>query len=137
MEFPELKRKIMQWQEDWDPDCTLVENRGAGTMLLQELRKSGISVTPSQVKGTEDKITRLNAVADLWHSGLVWYIPTQANERTVLQLNDFPATEHDDLTDCMSQAMKYLRKGGSIRLPMDYKIVENDNWQYPREGYYN
>jgi predicted phage terminase large subunit-like protein len=136
MEFPELKRKIKVWQEEWDCDCTLIEDKGSGSMLLQELRRAGMSVTASKVKGVEDKVTRLNSVADLFHSGLVFYIPTQANERTVQQVADFPACEHDDLTDTVSQALRKVRKGGMIELPMDLKTDAGDEWMPPANGYY-
>jgi predicted phage terminase large subunit-like protein len=105
-------------------------------MLLQELRRAGMSVTASKVKGTDDKVTRLNSVADLFHSGLVFYIPTQANERTVQQTADFPATDHDDLVDTTSQALRYVRKGGMIELPMDYKTNPGDAYEPPINGYY-
>jgi predicted phage terminase large subunit-like protein len=136
LEFPELKRKIRDWQKEFDPDCTLIESKGSGEMLIQEMRRSGLSVTPAKVKGIEDKITRLNSVADLVHSGLVFYIPTQQNERLVQQVNDVPAVEHDDLCDAFVHAMRHIRKGGSIELPMDYKMKDVDEYMPPENGYY-
>lgn len=135
MEFPELKRKIKEWQEEFNPDCTLIEDKGSGSMLIQEMRRAGMSVNAARVKGIEDKVTRLNSVADLFHSGLVWFIPTRTNERTVNQVADFPACDHDDLTDTVAHALRHVRKGGMIRLPMDVK-VNSDEYEAPTEGYY-
>jgi hypothetical protein len=55
----------------------------------------------------------------------------------VQQVADFPATEHDDLTDTVSQALRKVRKGGMVELPMDLKVkADDDGWQYPKNGYY-
>ena len=135
MEYPELKRKIKEWQQEFDVDCTLIEDKGSGAILLQDLRRAGLSVTPARVKGIEDKVTRLNSVADLVHSGLVFFVPTPQNERVVTQVNDFPATEHDDLTDALAHGLRHLRKGGSIELPFDHRSTVEE-WNPPAEGYY-
>jgi phage terminase large subunit-like protein len=66
----------------------------------------------------------------------VFYIPTQQNERLVQQVNDVPAVEHDDLCDAFVHAMRHIRKGGSIELPMDYKMKDVDEYMPPENGYY-
>jgi predicted phage terminase large subunit-like protein len=74
--------------------------------------------TPS--KGN-DKVARLNAVADIFASGRVWVPQTNWAEEVVEEVASFPSGEHDDLVDSTSQAIMRFRKGGFIRLPSDYE----------------
>jgi predicted phage terminase large subunit-like protein len=72
--------------------------------------------TPS--KGN-DKIARLNAVADIFASGRVWVPRTHWAEELVEEVASFPSGEHDDLVDSMTQALLRFRRGGFIRLESD------------------
>ena len=135
MEYPELKRKIIDWQKEFEPDCTLIESKGSGEILIQDMRRMGLSVTPAKIKGVEDKITRLNSVADMFTSGLVFYIPTIQNERVIQQVNDVPAVDHDDLCDALVHGLRHIRRGGTIQLPMDRKS-ETEEYHAPENGYY-
>ena len=45
------------WQE-YDPDMILIEQKGSGMPLTQELRRMGIPVTPF-TPGRADKFTRM------------------------------------------------------------------------------
>ena len=72
--------------------------------------------TPS--KGN-DKIARLNAVADIFASGRVWVPNTHWAEELVDEVASFPSGEHDDLVDSCSQAIMRFRRGGFIRLASD------------------
>ena len=72
--------------------------------------------TPS--KGN-DKIARLNAVADIFASGRVWIPNTHWAEELVDEVASFPSGEHDDLVDSTSQAIMRFRRGGFIRLDSD------------------
>jgi predicted phage terminase large subunit-like protein len=123
VEFPELKDLAMREWKEWEPDAFIVEKKSAGTQLYQELRRLGIPVqefTPG--RNTGDKIARLNAVADIVRSGMVWY---PAGRRWAEELVEdcvaFPYGTHDDLVDCTSMALARFRNGGFIRLPTDYK----------------
>jgi phage terminase large subunit-like protein len=72
--------------------------------------------TPS--KGN-DKIARLNAVADIFASGRVWVPNTHWADELVEEVASFPSGEHDDLVDSTSQALLRFRRGGFIRLDSD------------------
>ena len=135
MEYPELRRKISDWQKEFNPDCTLIEDKGSGSILIQDMRRSGVSVTAARVKGVEDKITRLNSVADMFTSGLVFYIPTPQNARVIQQVNDVPAVDHDDLCDALVHGLRHIRRGGTIQLPMDRKS-DTEEYFGPPEGFY-
>jgi predicted phage terminase large subunit-like protein len=72
----------------------------------------------SPTKGN-DKIARLNAVADIFASGMVWVPNTNWAEELIEEVASFPAGDHDDLVDSMTQALLRYRKGGFIRLASD------------------
>lgn len=123
LEFPDLKRLAFERYSHWQPDCFIVERKSSGIPLYQELRRAGVPVqefTPSRASG--DKIMRLNAVADIFRSGMVWYpVGKRWAEEVVEQVAAFPEVEHDDLTDTVSMALARFRAGGFIRLPSDYE----------------
>ena len=72
--------------------------------------------TPSR---GNDKISRVNAVSDLFASGVVWAPETRWAEETIEQFAGFPNMEHDDLVDSTTQALLRFRQGGWIRTAMD------------------
>jgi phage terminase large subunit-like protein len=90
--------------------------------------------TPS--KGN-DKIARLNAVADIFASGRVWVPNTHWAEELVEEVASFPSGEHDDLVDSMTQALLRYRKGGFLRLPSDEEDEVKQFKSRRRAGYYN
>lgn len=133
MEFPELKQKAYEEYKEWEPDATIVEAKAAGSPLIFELRAMGIPVQEFTPSKGNDKIARLNAVADLFASGRVWVPNTRWAEELVEEVASFPSGEHDDLVDSMSQALLRYRKGGFIRLHTD----EEDEPVYPvKREYY-
>ena len=134
VEFPELKELALEEWEEWQPDSFIVEKKSSGTPLFQELRRMGIPVqefTPH--RGTGDKIARINAVADIVKSGMVWYpVGRRWAEEVIEQVAAFPASEHDDMVDCVSMALARFRNGGFIRLETD----ERDEPTYRRRAAY-
>lgn len=126
VEFPELKDLAFREWKDWEPDAFIVEKKSAGTQLYQELRRSGIPVqefTPS--KSTGDKVARINAVADILRSGMVWYPEGRRwADEVIEQCVAFPYGSHDDMVDCVSMALARYRQGGFIELPSDWRDPE-------------
>ena len=119
MEFPELKTRAHEEYKKWEPDACIVEAKAAGSPLIFELRAMGIPVQEFTPSKGNDKIARLNAVADLFASGRVWVPDTRWAEELVEEVASFPSGEHDDLVDSCSQALLRYRKGGFIRLDSD------------------
>lgn len=136
VEFPELKDLAIQEWKEWEPDAFIVEKKSSGIPLYQELRRMGIPVqefTPN--RGTGDKIARLNAVADIIRSGMVWYPEGRRwAEEVIEQSVAFPYGTHDDLVDCLSMVLSRYRQGGFITLPSDYRDPEYLN--RPRRAAY-
>ena len=119
MEFPTLKKTAVEQYEGWEPDALIVEKKASGSPLIYELRAMGIPVQEYTPTRGNDKISRLNAVSDLFASGMVWAPNTHWAEEVIDEVASFPAGEHDDYVDSVSLAMMRFRKGGFIRLPSD------------------
>jgi len=136
LEFPELKQLAMEEYADWEPDAFIVEKKSAGTALYQEMRRMGLPVqeyTPH--RGSGDKLARLNSVADIVASGLVWIPETRWAEEVVEEIAGFPFMSHDDLVDSTVMALMRFRQGGFIRLPTD-EPEEQRYFKQRRGGYY-
>lgn len=119
LEFPELKRKVLEQYKDWEPDSMIIEKKASGAPLIYELRSMGIPVQEFTPTRGNDKISRLNAVSDLFASGRVWAPNTQWAEEVIDEVASFPSGEHDDYVDAVSLALSRFRKGGFIRTLLD------------------
>ena len=134
LEFPELKKRAYELYESYEPDSFLIEAKAAGLPLLQELRSSGIPVTDYTPSRGQDKLSRVNAVSDIFASRLVWYPKTPWAEEVIEQCASFPRGAHDDLVDATTLALMRFRQGGFLALPHDteeeetYKSKRREPW---------
>ena len=119
MEFPELKKRAIEEYDEWSPDSVIIEKKATGAPLIYEMRAMGIPVQEFTPSRGNDKISRLNAVSDLFASGRVWVPNTHWAEEVIEEVASFPAGEHDDYVDSVSLAMMRFRKGGYIRTLLD------------------
>jgi predicted phage terminase large subunit-like protein len=135
LEFPSLKKRVIEEWQEWNPDSMIIEKKASGAPLIYELRAMGIPVQEFTPVRGNDKITRLNAVSDLFASGRVWAPNTHWAEEVVDEVASFPSGEHDDYVDTVSLALMRFRKGGFVRTLLD----EEDEKPYFRgkaQGYY-
>ncbi len=119
MEFPRLKQVAIEEYREWEPDSIIIEKKASGAPLIYEMRSMGIPVQEFTPTKGNDKIARLNAVSDLFASGMVWMPPKSWAEEVVDEVASFPAGEHDDYVDSTSMALMRFRRGGFVRLPSD------------------
>jgi len=119
LEFPELKELCIQEYKEWEPDAFLVEKKSNGAALYQEFRRMGIPVGEFTPGKGQDKISRVNAVSDLFRSGIVWAPDRRWAKEVVEECNDFPSGANDDLVDSTTLALIRFRQGGFIKLPSD------------------
>jgi len=119
LEFPDLKAKAYELWKEYDPDTLIVEKRAAGAPLIYEMRKMGIPMSEYTPGKGNDKISRVNAISDLFASGMVWCPETRWAEEVMDELASFPNGDHDDLVDSSSQALMRFRQGGFISVDSD------------------
>ena len=133
MEFPELKSVAQKAYNEWEPDACIVEAKAAGAPLIFELRSMGIPVSDYTPSRGNDKIARVNAVSDLFASGIVWAPSKSWAEEVIEEFAAFPVGEQDDLVDSSTQALLRFRQGGFIRVPSD---EEEEEMAIRRAEYY-
>lgn len=121
MEFPELKAAAVQYYKDWQPEMFIVEKKASGAPLIAELRNAGVPVqefTPTRATG--DKIVRVNAITDIFASGVVWAPDERFAEEVVEECAAFPSGDHDDYVDAVTMALMRFRQGGFMIPTDDY-----------------
>ena len=123
-EFPELKDEAYRVYSFWEPDTVVVEAKGSGGPLAQEMRARGIPVqeySPGKRKGGggQDKITRLHSVSDFFRSGMVWAPDELWAREMIEEVQAFPAGDHDDQVDSMTMALMRFREGNFLQLTSD------------------
>ena len=119
MEYPELKKLVLEEYKEWQPDAFMVEKKSNGSALYQEFRRMGVPVGEFTPGKGQDKIARVNAVSDLFASGIVWAPDRRWAKEVIEECNDFPSGANDDLVDSTTLALLRFRQGGFLRLPSD------------------
>ena len=104
VDYPALKAAVLSQAKVWNPGRVLVEDAGAGTSLVQELKGkvSGIIA----VKPEGDKVSRMAVASAKFEAGQV-LLPERASWLPDLEseLFVFPVSRHDDQCDSISQAL--------------------------------
>lgn len=139
--YPQLRTKVMDdyaaeygglKQKNGKPDplhpprktdVVLVEEKGSGQSLVQDLRQANVPVRGYN-PGKADKLARAHVVSPLLEAGIVYVIESKRDPgqpvtwaRPLLtQSEEFPNGEHDDLVDTMTQALIYLRDAEFLQL---------------------
>ena len=119
LEYPDLKKLVLEEYKEWEPDSFMVEKKSAGAALYQEMRRMGIPVQEFTPGKGQDKIARVNAVSALFEGGVVYAPDRRWAKEVIEECNDFPAGTNDDLVDSTTLALLRFRQGGFIRLPTD------------------
>ena len=136
LEFPELKQMVFEQYKEWNPDSFIVEKKSNGAALYQEMRRMGIPIGEFTPGKGQDKISRVNAVSDMFRSGIVYAPDRRWAWEVVEECNDFPSGTHDDLVDSTTLALMRFRQGGFIRLPSDEAEPIKEFKSKRRQGYY-
>tara|TARA_R110000764_G_scaffold76058_3_gene153111 strand:- start:1105 stop:2307 length:1203 start_codon:yes stop_codon:yes gene_type:complete len=120
VDFPELKKLAYEEYKYWEPDCVLIEAKASGTPLTQELRRMGIPVTAYTPSRGQDKVARMNSVAPIFESGMVWAPDETFSDEVIEEMASFPYGDHDDYCDSATMALMRFRQGGFLSLNEDY-----------------
>ena len=113
MDFPATLAAITTMKAK-HPRCglILVEDKANGSAIIQVLKRKIPGVVAVNPEG--GKIARVNAISGAIEAGNV-YLPSNAEftHEFVNQCSSFPNGKHDDMVDCMSQALNRLIYYGS------------------------
>ena len=146
LEFPELKAKAIelyrgkypdaQLDGEYKPDSLVIEGKNAGDSLIFELRRMGIYVenyTPT--RGDGDKVARVNAITDIFASGVVWTMDKDWTETMLSECQSFPMGANDDIVDTVAMALARFRRGNFISLNSDEQDEYEPDYKEPANYY--
>jgi predicted phage terminase large subunit-like protein len=108
VEYPDLKRKVIELAARFHPAQVLIEDTAAGTQLVQELRQQGLhQIRPVKVEGSKEM--RMQAQTPTIEQGHVW-LPREAPwlRDFLHEMTMFPNGRHTDQVDSTSQALKAI-----------------------------
>src|SRR5207248_3245370 len=129
LDYPELKRKARELAELHRVRKLLIEDKAAGTQLIQELKDEGVfAIEPFTPPAGTDKILRLYAQTALFENGRV-LLPHSAPwlRDYIKELTGFPASRYDDQVDSTTQALQYLKERSSSLAVWDRLARNIDN----------
>jgi len=104
VDYPALKANVWSLAKKWGARRVLVEDTGAGTSLVQELRTGVAGIIAVKPEG--DKVSRMAVASAKIEAGQV-LLPERAAWLHDLEaeLFVFPGSRHDDQCDSISQAL--------------------------------
>ncbi len=119
--YPDLRKKAFDLYNYHMPDMVLIEKKASGQSLLQDMQASGVPVMP--YNPDRDKIARAYACTPLFHGGRIW-VPENKRwaEEVLHECAVFPAADHDDYVDTVTQAVLWIKEGAWVTHP-------DDEWQ--------
>lgn len=132
--YPDLRLKAMAMTERYEPDCHLIEKKASGISLISDLKRAGSGKNRVRLRAytpDRDKMARAYASTATLASGLVFIPNRKWAFELIDQVASFPAgaPPSADLTDTVTQAILYLKKGWWVSHPdddeEDNKMVEN------------
>ena len=119
LEFPALRKKLVECAEYHKPNAILIEKAGPGLHLFQEFINKPVRGVPRPIgiNPEGDKLVRMEAQCARFEAGQV-YFPKDAPWLGDLlhELLAFPSGRHDDQVDSVSQFLNWA-EGRANRQP--------------------
>jgi predicted phage terminase large subunit-like protein len=130
VDYPELRHAVHRLREQYQTAVVLIEDKGSGTSLIQDLRSENKAPIPIHPEG--DKVARLAAVSAQFEAGSVFF-PKNAPWLSSLkaELLGFPNMKHDDQVDSVSQALSWTKHHRQNQITFATPIVISK----PRESF--
>jgi predicted phage terminase large subunit-like protein len=133
LEFHDLVTKVAATAKRFHANMVMIENKASGISVAQELRRlyanEYFSVYHFDPK-SQDKTARLHSVVPLFAAGLVYAPDTAWAEMVMDEVSAFPRAPHDDLVDCVSTGIRYLRDNGLLSLAAERQVALDELLEY-------
>ena len=109
LEYPYLKKRIVAEANKHKARSILIEDKGSGTSLIQDLRRDGIN--PIRINPKDDKVTRMSTQSARIEAGYI-LLPERATWLQDFQseITQFPNGVHDDQVDSLSQFLWWVER---------------------------
>ena len=108
--YPSLKRRVVELARMFNADSVIIEDKGSGISLIQDLR-SGDEGAPYPIEFTPegDKVTRMSTQSAKIEARHV-FLPRRAEwlDDFRTELLQFPHGRHDDQIDSISQFLNWI-----------------------------
>ncbi len=116
LEYPALKKRILQEMQHWRAEKVLIEDAGSGTSLVQDLRRDGVFAVAIKPEG--NKVVRMSTCSARIEDGCV-LLPMAAHwlDEFRSEVLAFPNGTHDDQVDALSQLINWTKK-----MPIPYPL---------------
>jgi predicted phage terminase large subunit-like protein len=123
VDYPELKAAVQNLAARFKAQRVLVEDAGAGTSLVQELRTKVTGIIAVRPDG--DKVSRMAVVSAKFEAGQV-FLPERASWLADFEaeLFAFPGSRNDDQCDSVSQALSEQ----NVRFPLNISPETVARW---------
>ena len=108
MEFPQLVKHIPNFcQKNGYTSASriFVEPKASGKSIVQTLRRETKLNVQEDKPPSKDKVARVQDVSATMESGRVKILKGKWNSEFLLQCEQFPASAHDDMVDCLVMAI--------------------------------
>lgn len=150
IKYPDLRERVTEeynakyggiagnpMQPGQGPDLVLIEEKGSGITLIQDLNRTRVPVRAYN-PGRMDKVQRLHAVSHLPCNGRVYLLeskkvpgePVTWATDFVTEVCVFPLSLHDDYTDTFSQVLALLRDQNWLTID---PVEKEDDYADPKE----
>lgn len=108
LEFPDLKRKTVEFARLHGARTLLIEDKASGQQLIQALRAEDLAGVPNPIARNPemDKYSRAAGVSSIVEAGQI-FVPAEAHWLADFssELLDFPNCWHDDQVDPLAQLL--------------------------------
>jgi predicted phage terminase large subunit-like protein len=132
LEYPELRKRVKEEFKSFygeqhggqrSTDAVLIEDKGSGISLRQDLNRAGLPARPYN-PGKADKTMRAHRISPLVEAGLLYAMespnskdkPVKWAEDCIREWRIFPNAKHDDYVDALTQALIYLQDSKLITI---------------------
>ena len=135
LDYPALKRRVVEVSHRLAAHSVLIEDKGSGISLIQDLRWQKTGVRPIAIQPKADKITRMATHAALIEAGQV-HLPEKADWLDDFQAEflAFPQGRYDDQVEAQHDGVPIPASAmrGRVRQTGTGRRVEN--FQCPQSG---
>ena len=116
LDYPHLKMRVIDMAHRFAARSVLVEDKGSGTQLIQDLRHEKPGVRPIGIIPEADKITRMSNQSSHIEAGHV-FIPESARwlDEFKAEIMAFPNGPFDDQVDSLSQFLGWAERNKRSR----------------------
>lgn len=126
LDYPALKQRVIESVREFNPDAVLIEDKGSGTSLFQDLATTSVPCIAIVPEG--DKVTRMSTVSAQIEAGRV-HLPKEASWLAEFQaeIMQFPNGRYDDQVDSVSQCLNWVRTRDRHAAPLVIPVsIPND-----------